>query len=75
MKYIVIKKSESTAALEALGDVEELVFIKVPLANKVTAMNIVNGIDSKNWISSDDVESKKGDISDGILLPKKAIDG
>ncbi len=75
MKHIVIKKSKSTAALEALGDVEELVYIQVPSANVLSVMSILNGIDTKEWISSNSAESKRGDISDGILLPKKAIDG
>jgi len=75
-KYIVIKKSESTAALEATGVVEEMVLIKTgTAAQTATAMSILSGIDDKKWISSDDAISKRGDISEGILLPKKVVEG
>jgi hypothetical protein len=73
-KYIVIKESESTRTLENLADSNEVMLVlRVPAANVSEAMTELSNIDSKNWISSDNKTIKAADISDSILLPKKAI--
>ena len=73
---IIIEKSKSTAALEATGTVKEMVYIKTgTAAQKATAMAILSGISNKNWIVSDSVEGKKGEIVDTILLPEKITNG
>ena len=72
---ILIKKSESTAALEATGTVVEMIVIKTgTAAQEATAMSILAGISNKNWLASDTVEEVNGETTDGILLPRKAID-
>ena len=73
---ILIKKSESTAALEATGTTVEMIVIKTgTAAQEATAMAILSGIDEKNWVASDTVEEVNGETSVKIRLPKKAITG
>lgn len=73
-KYILIKESEATRALEDLADSNEVMLVlRVPNSDVSAAMTELETIDDKYWISSDSKTFKQGDISDSILLPKKAI--
>ena len=73
-KYILIKESESTRQLENLSDSNEVMLVlRVPSANVAAAMTKLNTIDDDYWISSDTYTERAGDITNSILLPKKAI--
>jgi len=74
MKYIVIKKSELTRNLANLADSnEDVVVLRIPEENVVDAEDELTSIDDDYWISSDDVELEEGELTEGILLPKEAI--
>ena len=74
MKYIVIKKSELTRDLANLADSnEDVVVLRIPEENVVDAEDELTSIDDDYWISSDDVELEEGELTEGILLPKEAI--
>ncbi len=74
MKYILIKKSQATRALINLSDSEEeMLTLRIPNSNESAATNELNNIDNENWTSSDTYDETNGNTSNGILLPKKAI--
>ena len=73
---ILIKKSESTAALEATGTTVEMIVIKTgTAAQEATAMSILSGISDKSWMSSDTIEVVNGEMTTDIQIPKKVAEG
>lgn len=74
MKYILIKKSESTTELEGLSDLNvEMMCLSIGSENEASAMAALDEVNTDYWMSSDRCETKEGDTTDSILLPKKAI--
>ena len=74
--HILIKKSAVTGTLSGLADKEEeLVYIRIPTANRTTASIHMRSINDDNWMSSDTVVDLEGFQTVDIRVPKKAITG
>ena len=73
---VLISKTSATGALKSLATVESnLVYLSIPADDSEEALTILNGINEDDWFSSGSTEELRGEETEGITLPKKAIDG
>lgn len=73
-KYILIKRSEATTALRNLANSEKgMLCLRIDESNVSASMAELANIDNDYWTSSDTYTVVEGNTTEGILLPKKAI--
>lgn len=73
---VLISSRSATAALKALATVEsDLIYLDIPNVDSAAALTILNGISEDDWWASGSTIEMAGEETDGIKLPKKAIDG
>lgn len=73
---VLISKTSVTGELKELAEVESsLVYLSIPNEDSAAALTILNGINEDNWFSSGSTVELRGEETEGITLPKKAIDG
>ena len=73
-KYILINKAQATTTLKNLADSQEGMFcLRIAEADVAAAETELATIDNDYWLSSDTHTVVEGNTTEGILLPKKAI--